>query len=80
MAANKWDKDLSCVILAGCSVLDINAWRVPAKCAGGVAPDGRVCYNYLHCLRSESLCMQRRAFIVSVLAFLVLLSMKTAKG
>ena len=27
MAANKWDKDLSCVILAGCSVLDINDYN-----------------------------------------------------
>ena len=27
MAANKWNKDLSCVILAGCSVLDINDYN-----------------------------------------------------
>ena len=58
MAANKWDKDLNCVILAGCSVLDINDYNnnydddpqshqmSPGKAWEQTGPEVLLGYNY----------------------------------
>ena len=58
MVANKWDKDLNCVILAGCSVLDINDYNnnydddpqshqmSPGKAWEQTGPEVLLGYNY----------------------------------